>query len=239
MQQLAQPGTSHAETVTWLSNQDAQNTLGISRTTLHRRLKAGTYQSEKRNGRLFVAVPLQQAVFHDVPPDTSGTPLGTSSDTSGTPAGTSVDTAATPAGTSVDTAATPAETSETSPGTNGTSPPSVGGAAVPGVPLEADARERYLLKAENAQLRQTLERADGEIAHLRQMNVQQGNSIQDLAQEIKGLTVALHREQERHALPTSPPEDLIEGPAETPKPGLFTRLFTRNKRPKHVRIGHA
>ncbi len=68
---------------------------------------------------------------------------------------------------------------------------------------------------------------------------QQAVTIQNLAEEIKGLTVALHREQERHALPTVPMEDLIEEPAETAKPGLFTRLFTRNKRPRHVRIGHA
>jgi hypothetical protein len=221
MQQLAQPGTSHAEPVKWLSNQDAQNALGVSRTTLHRRLKAGTYQSEKRNGRLFVAVPLEQpmeqAVFHDVPPDTSATPTGTS----------------------VDTAATPDDTSETSAGTTGTSASDTSGDAVLGVPTEADAHERDLLRAENAQLRQTLERADGEIDHLRLMNIQQGSAIQDLAQEIKGLTVALHREQERHALPTSSMDDPIEVRSEPSKPGLFTRLFARNKRPRHVRIGHA
>jgi len=217
MQQLAQPGTSHAEPVKWLSNQDAQNVLGVSRTTLHRRLKAGTYQSEKRNGRLFVAVPLEQAVFHDVPSDTSATPTGTS----------------------VDTAETPDDTSETPVETTGTSASGTSGDAVLGVPTEADAGGRDLLRSENAQLRQTLERADGEIDHLRQMNIQQGNSIQDLAQEIKGLTVALHREQERHALPTAPMDDLIEQPVKPPKPGLFTRLFARNKRPRHVRIGHA
>jgi hypothetical protein len=68
---------------------------------------------------------------------------------------------------------------------------------------------------------------------------QQAVTIQNLAEEIKGLTVALHREQERHALPTASMEDLIEEPTETPKPGLFTRFFAQNKRPRHVRIGHA
>jgi hypothetical protein len=102
----------------------------------------------------------------------------------------------------------------------------------------------YQIKLDSAErehdtTRRAMERSEGEIDHLRSINSQQAVTIQNLAEEIKGLTVALHREQERHALPTAPMEALIEEPANLPKPGLFTRLFARNKRPRHVRIGHA
>jgi len=52
-------------------------------------------------------------------------------------------------------------------------------------------------------------------------------SVGSLTEEIKGLTVALHREQERHALAVAPVEELLK----EPKPGPMKRLFTRNKRP--------
>ena len=95
------------------------------------------------------------------------------------------------------------------------------------------------MQKEHEALRDTVRRSDEDIAHLRGLTVQQADSVRNLTEEVKGLTVALHREQERHALPTAPMEDLIEEPAKPPKLGLFTRLFARNKRPRHVRIGHA
>lgn len=71
------------EPVKWLAALDAMNTLGISRTTLYRRNKSGQYQTETRNGRLFIAVPLeqlQQPTFHDDPPETRETTTETSGD---------------------------------------------------------------------------------------------------------------------------------------------------------------
>ena len=202
MQQLAHSETSHQEPVKWLPNQDAQNALGISRTTLHRRIKAGTYRSDKRNGRLFVAVPLKQSMeqplFQDVPSDTPRTSPGTR-------------------GTSETSAANPDEDS------------------ILRVQAESATRERDLLSVENDQLRKTVARADGEIEHLRQISSQQASAIQDLTQEIKGLTVALHREQERHAL-AAPVEDAPPLMKKRKRPGWLRRTFARKKQ---VRIGHA
>jgi excisionase family DNA binding protein len=84
-------------------------------------------------------------------------------------------------------------------------------------------------------VRQEGERTRGDYEHTRDQLDSALRSVGSLTEEIKGLTVALHREQERHALAAAP----VEEPFKEPKPGLIKRLFTRNKRPRHVRIGHA
>jgi excisionase family DNA binding protein len=98
----------------------------------------------------------------------------------------------------------------------------------------ADALSEATQKEHEA-LRDTIRRSDEDITHLRGLTVQQAESVRNLTEEVKGLTVALHREQERHALAAAP----VEEPFREPKPSLMKRFFARNKRPRHVRIGHA
>ena len=60
----------------WLAVQETLQALNISRTTLHRRIKKGEFETQKRNGRLFVAVPLKQLM--ERPLEQSETTPGTS-----------------------------------------------------------------------------------------------------------------------------------------------------------------
>jgi excisionase family DNA binding protein len=94
--------------------------------------------------------------------------------------------------------------------------------------LAASERENDLLSQDMGRLRGDYERVQDQLDSAL-------SSVGSLTEEIKGLTVALHREQERHALAAAP----VEEPFREPKPSLMKRLFARNKRPRHVRIGHA
>ena len=74
----------------------------------------------------------------------------------------------------------------------------------------------------------TLERSESEVAHLRGMNTQQGDTIQNLTEEIKGLTITLHNEQgERLQLAAN--LDDVKSEMQSNKRGLFGRMFPREK----------
>ncbi|MEO2006161.1 MAG: helix-turn-helix domain-containing protein [Candidatus Poribacteria bacterium] len=94
--------------------------------------------------------------------------------------------------------------------------------------LAASERENDLLSQDMGRLRGDYERAQDQLDSAL-------SSVGSLTEEIKGLTVALHREQEHHALASAPVEELIA----EPKLGFFGRLRGRGKRKKQVRIGHA
>jgi chromosome segregation ATPase len=86
----------------------------------------------------------------------------------------------------------------------------------------------------------TSERAESEVNHLRGMNTQQGDTIQNLTEEIKGLTIALHHEQGQRRQLEAHVEDTAED-EEPKKPGFLRRAFTgkpkRKRKGKFARVG--
>lgn len=95
---------------------------------------------------------------------------------------------------------------------------------------------------EHATTSDALEDMRSEVGHLRSMNTQQADTIQNLAEEMKGLTIALHHEQnQRLALEAHVTDESEEEDEEKEKKrGFVRRVFTRKpkrKRGKFARVG--
>jgi excisionase family DNA binding protein len=75
-----------------------------------------------------------------------------------------------------------------------------------------------------------------EVDHLRGLTDQQANTMQNLTEEIKGLTVALHHEQGQLRQLVADVDDKAddEGPK---KPGFLRRVFTGKPKPRRTRKG--
>ncbi len=95
-----------------------------------------------------------------------------------------------------------------------------------GVKVEAAERESEAMRGERETLR-------GEVDHLRGLTVLQAESVQNLTEEIKGLTVALHRAQEHMQIAVAPAE---EPEVMVRRSRWYSRMFRRRR---IVRIGHA
>jgi excisionase family DNA binding protein len=80
-------------------------------------------------------------------------------------------------------------------------------------------------------VREALQDARGDIAHLQSLSTSQSESIGALTTELQGLTAIVHH---RRMLDMPPAED----PEEPAKPGVLARWFGGRRR-RHVRIGHA
>ena len=104
------------------------------------------------------------------------------------------------------------------------------------VKLEASEERNEATRREQETLREMLERADGDINHLRGLTTQQAGTMQNLTEEIKGLTIALHHEQgQRLQL-----ESHVKDEEEDQKPkraGLFRGVFSRKRKKKFARVG--
>ncbi len=98
--------------------------------------------------------------------------------------------------------------------------------------LEYAERESDAVRGERGLLQSDVE-------HLRKTNTQLGDTVQNLTEELKGLTIALHHEQNQRLALESHVKDEDEN--EKPKkPGLFRRAFSRKprrKRGKFARVG--
>ena len=107
------------------------------------------------------------------------------------------------------------------------------------VKLEASEERNEATRREQETLRGTLDRSDQDINHLRGLTSQQADTIQNLTEEMKGLTIALHHEQnQRLALETHIKDE--EEEQEEKKRGFLRRAFTRKpkrKRGKFARVG--
>ena len=94
-------------------------------------------------------------------------------------------------------------------------------------------------RREQETLRETLDRSDRDIDHLRGLTIQQGDTMQNLTEEIKGLTIALHHEQgQRRELGAHAGDDAED--VESKRPGFLRRVFTgkpQRKRGKFARVG--
>ena len=203
--------------IMWLSLKEA-TTRVASRSTIYRRIDAGEYRSEKRQARVFVGVPSSHVVEWD--DETEGTD-GTSE--------------------------TFHETSGMCRGAHGTSHgaeerPS---AVVAQVSDEHDAlvQEVEILhlklqhsEREHESTRQESDTLRSDVEHLRGMNTQQADTIQNLTEEIKGLTIALHHEQGQRLELAAHIEEKDE--EEKPKKdGLLRRVFTRKRKKRFARVG--
>ncbi len=97
--------------------------------------------------------------------------------------------------------------------------------------LEAARREQDTLRG-------TLERSDRDSEHLRNLTTQQADTIQNLSEELKGLTIALHHEQNQRLALEADIKD--ENEEEETKRGFLRRAFTRKpkrNRQKFARVG--
>ena len=74
----------------------------------------------------------------------------------------------------------------------------------------------------------TLGRAESEVDHLRGANTQQGETIRNLTEEIKGLTITLHNEQGQR-MQLSENLDNVKEELQSKKRGLFGRMFRRKR----------
>ena len=89
--------------------------------------------------------------------------------------------------------------------------------------LESSERENEAIRGERELLRSDVE-------HLRKMNTQLGDTLQNLAEEIKGLTIALHYEQgQRRELPAHLDDTKAETKRKATKSGFFSRMFRRKR----------
>ena len=76
----------------------------------------------------------------------------------------------------------------------------------------------------------TLESVRSDHDHTRRLLENALDSIGSLTEQMKAQAIMLHRAQGMYEL---------EAPASAPKHGRLRRWFARDKRPRHVRIGHA
>jgi uncharacterized coiled-coil DUF342 family protein len=75
-----------------------------------------------------------------------------------------------------------------------------------------------------------------DVGHLRGLTSQQSDAIQNLTEEMKGLTIALHHEQnQRLALEAHIQDE--EEEQKPKKPGFLRRAFTGKPKPKRRRKG--
>jgi arginine deiminase len=109
--------------------------------------------------------------------------------------------------------------------------------------LEHSEREHESTRREHETLQRGLERAETEVEHLRGLTTQQAETAQNLTEEIKGLTIALHHEQNQRLELASPSKDEDEERNETTESaGFLRRVFKRKpkrKRGKFARVGPA
>ena len=93
-----------------------------------------------------------------------------------------------------------------------------------GVEVEVLRAKLEVLEREHNTTQDALMDARDQVLHLRGMTTQQGETIQNLAEEIKGLTITLHNEQgQRMQLQSNLDEVKSE------RRGLFGRMFRRKK----------
>ena len=109
--------------------------------------------------------------------------------------------------------------------------------------LEHSEREHESTRREHETLQRGLERAETEVEHLRGLTTQQAETAQNLTEEIKGLTIALHHEQNQRLELASPSKDEDEERnGKTESAGFLRRVFKRKpkrKQGKFARVGPA
>jgi len=107
------------------------------------------------------------------------------------------------------------------------------------VKLEGAEERNEATRREQETLRETLERSDRDTDHLRGLTTQQSDTIRNLTEELKGLTIALHHEQRQRLELAAHIEDRAE--KEPPKKAGFLRcVFSRKpkrQRRKFARVG--
>jgi len=104
------------------------------------------------------------------------------------------------------------------------------------VKLGASDDRNEATRREHDMLRETLERSDRDIDHLRGLTSQQADTMQNLTEEIKGLTIALHHEQTQRLQLAADVDDQAEDD-EPKKPGFLRRVFRGKPKPKRRRKG--
>ena len=212
--------------LSWMQIDDAASALGVSVRTLYRRVKKGEYPTEKRNGRLFVAMSLSEDMAepltgmpdkYDIP-DSSGRHVR-SGVTDATNAGQYAALREREAvGQELDVLRLKLEHAEEQ--------------------HEATRREYEAAQREHEMVREML---GSDVEHLRGLTTQQAETIQNLSEEMKGLTIALHHEQNQRLALESHSKDENEDEDEKPKKaGLLRRVFARKPKRKHgkfARVG--
>ena len=205
----------------WMHVDDAASALGISVRTMYRRVQRGEYLTEKRNGRLFVGVPLSEDVSEPL------AEMAEENDTYASAGRDVISHVTDPEKRSLDMALREHD-------------PLAQELEILRLKLrhaeeqhDAARREHEAAQRESETIREML---GSDVEHLRGLTTQQGDTIQNLTEEIKGLTIALHHEQGQLRQLEADVDDKAEDD-EPKKPGFLRRAFMGKPKPKRRRKG--